>query len=97
MIQYQARQKVGLEYGVYVGLKNQSYFLKQTLSKKTVWRYQNKNIPFYLTLAPQKSFVNIITILQCFSYKKRNKSSFYKVVHGQRTQMYGWSFICIQF
>jgi hypothetical protein len=69
-----------------------------------IWRYvylitsetQSKKSVFYLTIAPQQSFVDVINILQQFSIKKINKSAFYKVIHGQRSQMYGWSLIFVQ-
>jgi hypothetical protein len=97
--QYKARQKVGLSYGEKTGIANASVKLKKILSKYTVWIYKEKikNKPSLIVIiAPQKSFSNIINILTKISQKKINKSCFYKIVHGQRKQMYNWSLVYVK-
>lgn len=94
-----ARQQVGLKYGVQNGIKNQSSALKKVLSKTTVWHYTIKQkILFSVTILPQKSFSNLIHILQnntpCNILIK--KSTFYKIIHGQRSQLYGWKLFLIK-
>jgi hypothetical protein len=95
--QYKARQKVGFSYGKKTGIKNASLNLKKFLSKQTTWLYKPKNKPtIKIVIAPQKSFSYLIDILIKISKIKINKSSFYKIVHGQRKQMYGWSLVFIK-
>lgn len=92
IIQYEARKKIGLKYGKTVGLNNASQNLKTALSKKTIWIYSVKNEPpKIIMISPQKSFSDLINILCNYSNKKISKSSFYKVIHGERRQLYGWS------
>lgn len=91
-----ARQKVGLVYGKIIGLNNASHNLKTILSKKTIWIYSLKNEPSkQITITPQKSFSDLIDILSIYSNQKISKSSFYKVIHGERRQLYGWSLFFI--
>ena len=88
------RKKLGLKYGSQTGIKNQSNLLKKTLSKETIWLYKDEKRDFFINVSPQKSFSAIITILQRQTPNpdiKIKKSSFYKVIHGERFQMYGWS------
>lgn len=83
--QFAARSKVGL--------KNQSLFLKKILSKEMVWLYKNKQTFFFLTILPQKSISDLVTILQLntpMSTKKMDKSSFNKILYRMRSQLYGW-------
>lgn len=62
--QKKARQRVGTalgsKYGHLNGIKNQSFNLRKTLSKQTVWFYQNsKNKKFFfMSIPPQPTFVN---------------------------------------
>jgi hypothetical protein len=92
--QKKSRQQIGLTYGE--KSKNASNKLKTILKKKTVWIYKLKNQQFIIVkIAPQKSFSKLIKILSNISQKKINNSSFYKVIHGERKQMYDWSLIFI--
>jgi hypothetical protein len=94
--QKKARQKVGLVYGKIIGLNNASHNLKTILSKTTIWIYSLKNEPSkQITITPQNSFSDLIDILSTYSNQKISKSSFYKVIHGERRQLYGWSLFFI--
>ncbi len=94
--QRQARQNVGLVYGKRVGLNNASQNLKKCLSKTTIWIYSLKNEPSkQITISPQNSFSDLIDILSIYSNQKISKSSFHKVIHGERRQLYGWSLFFI--
>lgn len=67
------------------------------LSKEIIWVYKQKTKTHYkLTIHPQSSFSDVISILNQYSKQKINNSSFYKVVHGQRKQMYGWSIFFVK-
>lgn len=98
--QKSARKKVGkglgLKYGKQNGLNRQSYVLKKMLSKETIWIYNNKNIVLKKTIKPQKSFSNLIDILQLDTPTTIKKASFYQVIHGTRPQMYGWQLFFIK-
>nr|YP_636209.1 putative site-specific DNA endonuclease [Tupiella akineta]AAV80633.1 putative site-specific DNA endonuclease [Tupiella akineta] len=99
--QKKARQQVGLKYGLQIGMQNQSPCLKKILSKQTIWLYEKNNLSCFITIPPQQSFSNLINLLQSKmdslyqekhskTFKKINKSSFFKVLYGERLQMYGW-------
>lgn len=66
------------------------------LSKETVWIYQSTNTTFDLSIKPQKSFSDLIDILQSYTPITIRKQSFYKVIHGTRPQMYGWRLFFIK-
>jgi hypothetical protein len=87
---------MGLKYGQQNGLHRQSHLLKKMLSKQTVWIYKKNNRVFKKTIKPQKSFSDLIDILQSYSLRKIQKSSFYKVIHGTRPKMYGWQLFFIK-
>ena len=99
--QKKARQQIGLKYGLQTGIQNQSSRFKKNLSKKTIWLYDKNNLSCFITIPPQQSFSNLIDILQSKmdylyqekhskTFKKIKKSSFFKVLYGERSQMYGW-------
>lgn len=95
--QKKARQKVGKVYGKKLGMNNASKNLKIMLSKEIIWVYKrNIKTNFKLTLNPQTSLSDVISILNKYSKQKINNSSFYKLVHGQRKQMYGWSIFFVK-
>ena len=82
------------------GFNNKKYILTITLTKKTIWKYfvKSKTKFLYKTIEPQKSFQDIICILQTFSdnnnldnKKVFDNSTLYKVVKGHRLNTYGWS------
>ena len=95
--QKKARSCIGKKYGYKTGKNNQSSKLKKIISKKTIWLYNSNKASFFISIKPQKSFSNIIKILQSKTpHIKRNPSSFYKVVYGERAQMYGWNLYFIK-
>ena len=97
--QYEARQNIGLTYGKTTGMKNASFELKTFLSKEVIWVYQMKNKSARtFVIDPQQSLSDVVLILNRFPFiqKKINLSSFYKVIYGERRQMYGWSIFFIK-
>ncbi len=90
--QLAARQKVGLTYGQKNGSSNASENLKIMLSKKIIWVYKCKDQPDKeIAIDPLESASAVIDTLTKYSNKNIVKSSFMKVFHGTRPQMYGWS------
>ena len=66
------------------------------LSKETIWIYKKDNITLKKLIKPQKSFSDLIDILQSYTPTTIWKQSFYKVIHGTRLQMYGWQLFFIK-
>jgi hypothetical protein len=82
---------MGLTHGGKNGLKRPTPILKQMLSKTTVWFYKDQHTSFYCVVTPQQSFANLVVLLQKITPKCHLRvSSFYKIIHGTRKQMYGW-------
>lgn len=69
-LQQKARQKIGLKYGRLSETKNQSNNLKKLLSKTTIWFYEDSKENFKLKILPQKTFIDLILILEKASKKK---------------------------
>lgn len=102
--QFLARQQVGLNHGKTTGILNQSPKLKEFLSSYVIWgydlnyekphRYNAKAKFHYYILQPKESFIDIVRTLNKFIPGKipetKNISSMYKIVKGERPQMYGW-------
>jgi hypothetical protein len=82
-----------------VGIQKQSFVLRQTLLKETVWLYKTKKDFFFVTVPPQKSFVALMSFLESKvpSNKIKNKASFYNLVHGRSLKSSNWSFWFIKF
>lgn len=102
--QYQARQKVGLEYGRKTGIKNQSADLSEFLSKYSIWAHsvikqttpsvKDRGEEFYCIIEPKLAFVEIVNSLNQFLPDAiKSPSSFYKLVKKERNQMYGWRIV----
>lgn len=99
--QTNARQKVGLRFGLRNDMKNQSKYLKIMLTKTTIWGYKSKSgaKEVQISIPRQKTFSDLISILQSNTVDSGiliNKPSFYKVIHGTRKQIYGWRLILIK-
>nr|WDY12781.1 putative HNH homing endonuclease [Chloroidium sp. KL-2023a] len=90
--QFLARQKVGLAHGKAVGLSNQSQALKFILSHSIEWAFKNEKGTFITP--PVESAAAIVRELERLKPGNiRNASSFYKVLHGKREKMYGWTLV----
>lgn len=90
--QFLARQKVGLTYGKIVGVSNQSEVLRFILSHSIEWLFEEDQSTFITP--PMESAAAIVKELERFKPGKiRNTSAFYKVVHRERKQMYGWKLV----
>ena len=76
-----------------VGIQKQSFRLRQTLSKETIWLYKTKKNCFFVKVPPQKSFVALMSFLDSKmpSNKIKNKASFYNLVHGRSLKSSNWS------
>lgn len=102
--QYQARQKVGLDYGRKKGINNQSDDLSEFISIYSIWahsviaqttpRVKDRGEKFYCIIEPKPAFVDIVNTLNQFVPDAiRSSSSFYKLVNKKRKQMYGWRIV----
>ena len=98
--QYQARQKVGLEYGRKTGINNQSENLSAFLSQYSIWAYseiaqttprvKDRGEEFYCLIEPKPAFVDIVKSFNQFVPNAiRSFPSFYKLVNKEKKQMYG--------
>ncbi len=86
--QWSARQKVGLAYGKIVGLSNQSENLKFILSHSLEWVFEPDGS--FLITQPVRSVADLVRELELFRPGQiKNTGSFYKVIHGKRSKMYG--------
>lgn len=99
--QFEARQTVGLTYGRETGISNQKLLLQEFLSLFSVWEYSGKkNKPLhekiYVLISPKKAFIDVVNSLNKIvpiSIPISSVSSMYKVVYGERPQMYGWRIV----
>jgi general stress protein YciG len=103
--QYQARQKVGLEYGRKTGRNNQSKDLSYVqLYLYSIWahsviaqttpRVKDRGEEFYCIIEPKPAFVDVVNSLNLFVPDAiRSSSSFYKLINKKRNQMYGWRIV----
>ena len=94
-----ATKQIGLKYGSKNGIKNQSSNLKQILKRKTTWLYFFQDKQYKFVFEPQISFSNLARILQAKTQDLNTTiviASFYKVIYGQRKQMYGWQLMSIE-
>jgi hypothetical protein len=102
--QFQARQKVGLEYGRKTVIKNQSEDLSEFLSEYSIWahsvikqtnpRVKDRAEEFYCVIEPKLAFVEIVNALNQFVPDAiKSPPSFYKLVNKERNQMYGWRIV----
>lgn len=97
--QKKARQTTGKKYGPKTGKTNASENLKYMLSKEITWIYSTKKDQKLqkLTIKPQPSLANVIAILNQYGAQKiKNPTSFYKLVHGKRKKLYGWSIFFVK-
>ena len=87
--QQEARSKVGQTHGRASGMGNQSPYLRTILQQKLCWTYKDRIV---FETAPAEAGTDIINQLNCFCPGSiKNRSSFYKVLHKKRKQMYGWT------
>lgn len=87
--QQEARSRVGQTHGRASGMGNQSPYLRTILQQELCWTYKDE-IAFKTTAA--EAGIDIINQLNCFRPGSiKNISSFYKVFHKKRKQMYGWT------
>ena len=85
-----SRSVIGKSYGKKVGISNQSLNLQIILKHSTTWIYKDNSI---IVIESKESAIEIIKELQNFKPGSiLNPSSFYKVLHGKRKQMYGWKY-----
>lgn len=94
--QFLGRQAVGKSYCVRVGKANQSESLKQKIKHLIRWKYRDSLTGECTVFETKQSetAIEIINQLNCFKPSSiRKPSSFMKLFHGQRPQMYGWSII----
>lgn len=93
--QFLSRQKTGLLFGKMVGKSNQSETLKKKLPHTLRWVYNIKSeTPLTIHTPPCETFKEVIDILNiAVPGSIRNPGSFYKVIHGHRKGMYGWTLI----
>jgi len=74
-------------------LGNQSDALKEILGQPLEWVHTEHPNKKFVT-RPSNSAKEIIDQLEIFVPDKiKNPSSFYKVLHGERKQMYGWKLV----
>ena len=87
--QQRARSRVGTMFGRIVGLSNQSTSLKERLRHRLHWVYKDGT---KLITNPATSVQEIIDQLnQWRPGSIRKPPPFYKVVHGSKKKMYGWT------
>jgi hypothetical protein len=68
---------------------NQSPRLKTILQQNLCWSYKDG---FAFETAPATAAIDIINQLNCLCPGSiKNASTFYKVFHGERKQIYGWN------
>lgn len=81
-----------------LGLKSQSDFVKQALSRTSIWAYRGKTVRIDLVrVPPQKSVSDLIDVLQNLTPEEKIvKKYFYKVYHRDRRQMYNWHFLALE-
>ncbi|BDA51904.1 hypothetical protein COCOBI_pt-2070 (chloroplast) [Coccomyxa sp. Obi] len=87
--QQKARSTVGKTYGRTTGLGNQSSHLKEVLRYKLHWIYENGERFVTSPADSGKEIIDQLHELQPGSIK--NSFTFYKVFHGERKGMYGWT------
>jgi hypothetical protein len=100
--QWDARSKVGKQYGVQVGKSNQSELLQDNLACTLVFRHKDApNIPF--TIPPSESAAEVkrklIRLCEELGYPELSArlitsptgGVFYNLVKGKRPTAYGWS------
>lgn len=91
--QFEARQAVGKTHGQNTGLGNQSAPLQKIIQQKLEWVHEKHPSQRFIT-NPSKSAIQIIDQLEKFVPDQiRNSASFYKILHGERTKMYGWKLV----
>ena len=95
LLQFEARQRVGRQFGSIVGRSRQSERLKESLSRRMIWRYSSKDLgEISIETAPCDTFRALTEQLEnCVPNQIRNISSLTKVLHGERKRIYGWSLI----
>ena len=87
--QQESRSKVGQTHGRATGMGNQSPRLKTILQQNLCWTYKD-GVAF--ETAPAAAAIDIINQLNCFRPGSiKNASTFYKVFHDERKQIYGWT------
>lgn len=93
--QFKARSQVGKNYGRISGLSRQTVKTLERLKKMYCFYRVDNPTKVYRFNPPFESFADIYTILDSISMNKpiRNRSSFYKVINGERSGMYGWILI----
>lgn len=85
-------------------MKNQGNFLKEFLTYFTIWSYsenranQIKNSTIddsvFFAVLPKTAAIDLVRTLNGFIPNSiRRSSAFYKVLNGERDQMYGWKIV----
>lgn len=91
--QFKARQSVGKKHGQQTGFSNQSKTLQEILQQKLEWVHNTRPDQKFVT-NPSKSAKDIIEQLEKYVPNQiKNQTTFYKVFHGERTGMYGWTLV----
>ena len=96
-----ARAKVGQTYGRQTGLANQSSTMGEFLSKYAIWAFspaaaltphlKDRGKEIFVLVSPQQGFIDVVRILNRYSNNNiKSPASMYKLVAGERKQMYGW-------
>lgn len=91
--QFEVRQSLGKKYGQQTGLRNQSKTLQEILQHKLEWVHKTRPNQKFVT-NPSKSAQEIIDQLEKYVPEQiQNSTTFYKVFHGERNGMYGWTLV----
>jgi hypothetical protein len=101
--QFLARQQVGLTYGRQTGVGNQKTTLRDFVKKYSIWAYCANSarrertgtpLELYCLISPKEAFVDVSRELEKFVPGAINRiESMYKLVKGERPQMYGWKIV----
>jgi len=101
--QIAAMQTLGLQYGRQTGMSNQSESTKELLTFVSLWSYKNNAAndtnETYVFVSPKEGIIDVFRTLDKFfpgtlpvNNPKQN-STFYKLFHGERKQMFGWRIV----
>lgn len=91
--QFEARQAVGKQYGHQTGIRNQGSVLKEIMQYQLNWVHDDFPGRSFVT-TPSRSGKAIINQLEKFVPNQiKNDSSFYKVLKGERSKLYGWKLV----
>jgi hypothetical protein len=104
--QFLTRQKVGQTYGRETGINNQSDKQKAFVLGGSVWAFRenpknhrnckNHDTEIFCLVTTKSSFVDVARTLNTFvpnSIPMDKVASMYKLIRGERPQMYGWRIV----